>query len=125
MRQMKIFRIYIVILLTLASNISFGQEQKKISEAFKAEIVIEGVSLKWNTEQKMSVNYFEVQKSNDGKRFKTIGIVLAPEDNQDESAKFRIDDKQITTNKKVFYRLKYVDPIGKASFSEMKKLSSH
>jgi hypothetical protein len=63
------------------------------------------VTLQWRVENNETTDQFEVQRSNDGIEFKTIGIVFASEKNGVEDYMFY---ETINSSDKVMYRLKMI-----------------
>jgi hypothetical protein len=74
------------------------------------------VTLQWRVENNETTDQFEVQRSNDGKEFKTIGIVFASEKNGIEDYMFY---ETINSVDKVMYRLKMIDKQNDVSYSKI------
>ena len=74
------------------------------------------VTLQWRVENNETIDQFEVQKSNNGIEFKTIGIVLANEKNAIEDYMFY---ETISNFEKVMYRLKMIDKRKEINYSRI------
>jgi hypothetical protein len=85
--------------------------------SFNAGLVNNKASLQWSVADNETGNYFEVQKSNDGKTFTTIGVVLVSEKNGTENYSFT-DTKEIGAE--AYYRLQIVNK--NASVSQSKTI---
>jgi len=81
------------------------------------------VQINWSTGEKADTNYFEIEKSNDGKIFKTIAYVLGPDPAKVNCDCYGYSEKVATTLKEAFYRLKHVNTNGQVEFSEVKTLA--
>ena len=77
----------------------------------------------WATDNKVPINYFEIERSNDGINFKTIALVLGPDPKQANCDCYKCFDKAGSNAKKYFYRLKHVSTDGEIELSEMKMLA--
>jgi hypothetical protein len=77
---------------------------------FSAKKTTSGISLTWAVGTEMEVNRYEVQKSSDGKNFKTIGSVAA-----NNTPSYNYIDGTIADI--VYYRIKSVDNDGKYAYS--------
>jgi len=73
----------------------------------------------WSTDGAIATNYWEVQKSDDGKNFSTIAIVLGPDPKQ-PGDRYQYKDK-ITEGRDAtkYYRLCHIDANGNAQMSEI------
>lgn len=76
------------------------------------------VHLSWETLSESHNAGFEVQRSNDGKEFTTIGWVEGAGD-ADIRNTYEFDDKNLRTGAKYYYRLKQVDIDGQFSMTEV------
>jgi len=82
------------------------------------------VVIDWATDNKVPVNYFEIQKSEDGKNFKTIALILGPDPQQPACDCYGCFDKITAKSSQTFYyRLKHVAVNGEEQLSETKLLS--
>jgi len=81
------------------------------------------VAIKWATDKTSQTNYFEVEKSNDGKNFKTVAYVLGADPAQTDCESFGCFDKITGKAKESYYRLKHVNTNGNVQFSEVKMLA--
>jgi len=79
------------------------------------------VMIKWIADGTTENNYYEVEKSVDGKNFKTVAYVLGPDPLQKDC--FRCLDKIITKPKQAYYRVKRVGENGDIQYSETKTLA--
>src|SRR6187402_2241797 len=74
------------------------------------------VTLQWRVENNETTDQFEVQRSNNGIEFKTIGIVFASERRDVEDYMFY---ETISSSDKVMYRLKMIDKRKDVSYSKI------
>lgn len=81
------------------------------------------VNINWATDNKNATNYFEVERSNDGKNFKTIAYVLGPDPARKDCDCYGYFDKASTNTKESYYRLKHTGNDGIVEFSEVKMLA--
>ncbi|HEY9343451.1 MAG TPA: hypothetical protein VIQ23_17855 [Hanamia sp.] len=81
------------------------------------------VSINWSTDHTTPTNYFELEKSNDGKKFKTIAYILGPDPSEKDCDCYGSFDKITAVNKELYYRLKHIDKDGFVEFSEIKMLA--
>lgn len=81
------------------------------------------VSINWSTDHKAPTNYFELEKSNDGKKFKTIAYILGADPSKKDCDCYGSFDKITTAKKEFYYRLKHIDKDGFVEFSEIKLLA--
>jgi Secretion system C-terminal sorting domain len=86
---------------------------------FNASTNDKGIQLNWTTEYERDNDYFEVERSFDGKSFTTIGLVLDAENEVNNYKNYRFkDNASILAQKEViYYRLKQVDKGGKIAYS--------
>jgi hypothetical protein len=126
MKKYMLFRCAFVILFAAFSFASTAQKSghNKINIIdFKVVKDQNKVSINWATDNKIPTNYFEVEKSNDGRNFKTVAYILGADPSKADCDCYGCFDK-ITTNKKEFYyRLKHVDTNGEVEFSETRILA--
>lgn len=81
------------------------------------------VVINWATDKASNTNYFEVEKSTDGKNFKTVAYVLGADPTKTDCECFGCFDKISGRAKESYYRLKHVNTDGNVQFSEVKMLA--
>ena len=81
------------------------------------------VVIEWSTDKTSHTNYFEVEKSTDGKNFKTVAYVLGADPTKTDCECFGCFDKVTGKAKESYYRLKHVNTNGNVQFSEVKMLA--
>ena len=81
------------------------------------------VNINWSTDKANPTNYFEVEKSSDGKNFKTVAYVLGADPARTDCDCYGCFDKVSKNYKNSYYRLKHVDSEGVVEFSEVKMLA--
>ena len=81
------------------------------------------VNINWSTDKVNTANYFEVEKSYDGKNFKTVAYVLGADPVKKDCDCYGCFDKISKDSKKSYYRLKHVDSEGIVEFSEVKMIA--
>ncbi len=96
------------------------KNQNKISVNWSTD---NAVSVKWSTDNAVPTNYFEVEKSTDGKNFQTIAYVLGADPSKTDCDCYGCFDKVSTNKNESFYRLKHVSLNGEVEFSEVKSLA--
>jgi hypothetical protein len=101
-----------------AQNTETGK--RKIVD-FKVESLNNSINLIWATQNPDNDNYFEVERSKDGKNFRTVAIVLGP-DPRKSDREYDCIDKDITRNTS-YYRVKHVSSTGETQFSETKRIN--
>ena len=106
-------------MLLKAQNVS---EFKMNLSNFEVIRSVDKVNINWKINDRSSSNYFEVEKSNDGKNFKTVAYVLGP-DPRKTNNDFGCFDKINSASKRLYYRLKKVDANGTFEFSEIKMIA--
>src|SRR6185436_16915835 len=74
------------------------------------------VTLQWKVENNETIDQFEVQKSFDGKEFKTIGLVFASEKSNTEDYMFY---ETVNSFEKIMYRLKIIGKTNEVSYSRI------
>jgi len=103
---------------------SGNAQQKKINITdFHVVKNQNNVHINWSTDKTVSTNYFEVEKSNDGKNFKTVAYVLGADPTKTDCDCYGCFDKINTNAKESYYRLKHVDTNGSVEFSEVKMIA--
>ncbi len=95
---------------------------------FRAEAENETAQLKWATASEINNDYFEIQKSLDGKNFETIGKIIGAGNSQ-QIVKYSYIDSNLSSGIN-YYRLKQKDYNGEVSYSKIEvvsnqKLNSH
>ncbi len=126
MKKIMLFRMAFVILFTA---ISFGskaqnaQQQKMNIIEFHVVKNQNRVDISWSTKKDTTNNYFEVEKSNDGKNFRTVALVMGPDPVKTNCDCYGCFDKVTTHSKESYYRLKHVDSNGIVQFSDVKMLA--
>ena len=129
MNTKKIIQFINVSVVFLAIHtVTLGQaitaEHAKINfTSFTVNSVQKRIIIDWATDNKVPINYFEIERSNDGINFKTIAMVLGPDPKQTNCDCYKCFDKAGSNAKKYFYRLKHVSTDGEIELSEMKMLA--
>jgi hypothetical protein len=80
------------------------------------------IALTWVTSQELNNSHFEVERSTDGRNYKTIAVVLGAV-NSNVINKYSYTDKNIT-NTVVYYRIRQVDINGQAHYSAIRMIKS-
>ena len=82
------------------------------------------ILIKWVTiDSRSETNYYTVEKSMDGKNFKTVAYVLGADPKEKNGDCFRCFDKITAKSKQTYYRLKQVADNGTIQYSETKFLA--
>lgn len=125
MNKNRIYRCLTALLIITCSHsngICQAHSAKISYTSFTVNEAKKKVIIDWITDNKMAANYFEIQRSTDGKNFRTIALVLGPDPNQRNSNSYECFDTP-TNKKQYFYRLKHVSTDGEAELSEVKMLA--
>ncbi len=85
---------------------------------FKAEASGATVILDWETANEVDLEYFEVQRSVEGKDFTKVGTALAK-----GAGNYTLKDQEAPFNTPVFYRLKMVDADGQYDYSNIETVT--
>ena len=126
MKKYMLFRcVCIALFVTISFNSSAqnGPSNKINIVDFKVEKNQNKISVKWSTDNAVPTNYFEVEKSTDGKNFQTIAYVLGADPSKTDCDCYGCFDKVSTNKNESFYRLKHVSLNGEVEFSEVKSLA--
>lgn len=126
MKQYLLVRTALVVAGIWVSTVCFSQKNAgaKVSILdFKLEKTHGKVNIHWATNKTDEVNYFEVERSSDGKNFKTVALVLGPDPMVSEGDCYGCFDKLQPGAKQRYYRLKHVDVNGGVAFSEVKMIA--
>lgn len=83
---------------------------------FNALSLTKEVQLKWNTYNESNNNYFEIERSSDGKVFQPIGTIQSKGNNTNENIYSFTDINP--KNGKSYYRIKQIDFNGKFTYSK-------
>ncbi|HEY5368552.1 MAG TPA: hypothetical protein VIJ75_06110 [Hanamia sp.] len=81
------------------------------------------VEINWATDRSEATNYFEVEKSNDGREFKTVAVVMGPDPSKTDCDCYGCVDKINTKTKAFYYRLKHIDTNGTVEISGIKMIT--
>lgn len=85
---------------------------------FTATAAKQDVLVSWATSTELNTSYFNVQRSDDGKDFSTVGVVKAAGNASTEQAYSFVDANALQTNVPIiYYRLQTNDKDGKQSYS--------
>ncbi len=126
MKSNSLFRSALVVFFVA---LSFGSQAQEIQHQkiniinFQVVKNQNKVMIHWSTDTTVNTDYFTVEKSSDGKNFKTVAYVLGADPAQSDSDSYGCFDKITTKSAKSYYRLKHVDKEGVIEFSEVKMLA--
>ncbi|MES2560704.1 MAG: T9SS type A sorting domain-containing protein [Bacteroidota bacterium] len=84
--------------------------------AFTATKTADASALRWSTASETNNSHFEVQRSTDGRNFEAIGRVKGT-GNSSRTVNYSFTDREATTSRTTYYRLKQVDFDGKSEYS--------
>jgi len=124
---MKNYRLSRVVFVMFFVVFSLGSK----AQSFPAKINItnfhveknkDKININWSTKNSQA-NYFEVEKSKDGKNFKTVAYVLGADPTKTNCNCYGCFDKTNSKVKELYYRLKHVNTKGLVEFSEVKILA--
>ena len=126
MKKNMLFRMAIAMVFTTLSfgcNAQNAQQQKINIINFNVVKNQNKVDINWSTDKSVTANYFEVEKSNDGKNFKTVAMVMGPDPSKTDCDCYGCFDNITSHSKKSYYRLKHVDSNGIVEFSDVQTLA--
>jgi len=114
----------VVLFLSFAFSVNAQKSTEKIKiTSFQVVKKENKVVINWATDKDSQTNYFEVEKSTDGKNFKTVAYVLGADPAKADCECFGCFDKVSGNAKESFYRLKHINVDGNVQFSEVKMLA--
>ncbi len=121
MRQNRLIKIAITLIFTIINMVAFGQAKPDEFSfmSFEMEKYDSKIVLNWTANDGGNSNYFEVERSSDGKKFKTIMVVLGSDPSKNGPDKFESAHK-VPTKNKAYYRLKHINSEGIITFSSIK-----
>ncbi|MEO6683051.1 MAG: hypothetical protein ABIN48_09505 [Ginsengibacter sp.] len=120
-RLLKIAMLWSFITINLTA---YAQKENNKLEilSFDTERFEDKVDIKWTINEANLTGYFELERSFNGRDFKTIMYILGPDPSKIEGNQFGGFDK-IASKKTLFYRLKQVRDGGKIELSDVKEVS--
>jgi hypothetical protein len=92
-------------------------------KSFTVSAVQKKIIIDWVIDNSAVANYFEIQRSDDGKNFRTVAMVMGPDPKQSAGDSYEGFDKPGANTKKYFYRLKHVGTDGEIELSETKAVA--
>lgn len=119
----------LLVMMFLMHNITFGQvpvikEESINFTDFVVYLKKNVISIDWITDNLGATNYFEVQKSADGKNFKSIALIFGPDPKQKSGDHYGCFDKFNPEElNHSFYRIKHIDSDGFEQFSDTRIIS--
>lgn len=124
MKKVLIRRIKLVFLLLGVGLLSSAQKEPdgiKLTD-FKIEKQLNGVNVVWSVQNPTAVNYFELEKSNDGKAYKTVAIIFGPDPEKSDKSFDCVDKQNKISN---YYRIKHIDTEGNVNFTATKMIKNN
>ena len=92
--------------------------------SFNGSLVSKTMLLCWVTSQELNNNYFEIERSFNGKDFTSVGLALDGfENDTNKEYAFKDNSKLLENKDVVYYRLKQYDNDGKFSYGNLLKIS--
>jgi len=125
---MKKYRLFGIVFVMFFVVFSLGSKAQNVQQSginitnFHVKKNNDKVNISWLTSN-LQTNYFEVEKSKDGKNFKTVAYVLGADPTKTDCDCYGCFDKVNSNSKELYYRLKHVDINGLVEFSEVKILA--
>ena len=111
------------LILTIACSNAFSQNSVSTSTSIsnlQVGVNNNNLVINWNVSESVNSDYCQVQASNDGVHFTTIGMVLGADPKNPGSFKFKQNIQKVKTGK-VFYRILNVENTGRAYVSDIVK----
>src|SRR6185312_3717795 len=125
MRENILIRPVLVIFLSVLTIAGKSQNaQARHINVIDFDLVKDGnrVEINWATDKKEVTNYFEVEKSGDGRDFKTVAVVMGPDPSKKNCDCYGCFDKINARSEVAYYRVKHVDSNGAVDFSSVKMI---
>jgi predicted secreted hydrolase len=121
MMQNRLFKTAILFVFLLNTVVALGQknDEKLVFTSFEVEKIEGRIDVKWTMNEAETGGYFEVERSFDGRNFKTVMYVLGQDPSIKEDIRYGGVDK-FSTKRKLYYRLKQVNDSGEITFSDIK-----
>ncbi len=96
-----------------------GQSTQATTITFDATVTGSMVICKWNEQEDVTNNYFELQRSFDGKNFVTVALIFSStlEESVKNEGIFKDNACILKKKKVVYYRMKQIDTNGNLSYS--------
>jgi hypothetical protein len=114
-------RFILIIIIFLAGFKSHAQAKENIEiSELNLRLNDNKLLINWSTGNSEETNYFEIERSYDGKTYKTIAYVLGPDPTQSGNH-FGYYDKKSDLRGTTFYRVKHVDSMGNKQYSDVKR----
>jgi len=126
MKKYILFRMAFVAFFAALTTGSFAQtktHQKIDIKDFHVMKDQNKIDINWSIGEKVPANYFEVERSSDGKNFKTVAYVLGADPTKTDCECYGYFEKINTHFKQSYYRLKHVDMNGEVQFSKVEMLA--
>ena len=118
----------ILILSCLNISILSAQQNSTVKEntsspfkmvSFTAIVVNGDIYLKWSKVEEVVIPSFYIERSTDGKKYKTAALIHSDSKNTQSNYSFK-DSKVESDSKLVFYRLHYTDEVGRNYYSDVR-----
>lgn len=93
--------------------------------ALTAEFINKAIEIKWEADSELDNKQFEIQRSADGKEFKTIGLVFTLDDENFPRKYFFKDNLKGVGAKKLFYRIKQTNTDDDFNYSDVVTTALH
>jgi hypothetical protein len=108
----------VVLLFAYLQGFSQQKETQVSYTNFTVNSLHKKVLLNWQIAKDSQANYFEIQRSLDGKNFKTVELVLGPDPQKTDCDCYEGFDFPTSKSQKYYYRLKHVSKDGSVELSQ-------
>jgi hypothetical protein len=114
------------LLLTLACSNAFSQNSISANTTnttisnLQVGVDNNNLVINWNVSESVNSDYCQVQASNDGVNFSTIGMVMGADPKNPGSFKFKQNIQKVKSGK-IFYRILNVENSGRSYVSDIVK----
>lgn len=92
------------------------------SQTFYISKTNNNVQLTWSTDQELNRSHYEIERSFDGREWKSIALIFSAENGTVVNS-YRYEDKNVS-NEVFHYRLRLVDMDGRFTYSSVKTIRS-
>lgn len=111
------------ILIMIISLFGFSSQAQMSGEIRISDLELQlrndKLYINWSADEGETTNYFEIEKSRDGKVYRTMAYVLGPDPSKSGS-RFGYFDKADNSKGTTYYRVKHIDKEGHVSYSSVK-----
>lgn len=128
MNTIKIIKLKLVIFVFSTISLTAWSQPQAVEPGkinftnFSINRVDKKIRIDWSTDKNIVTNYFELQKSTDGKNFKTIAMIMGPDPKAGDCDCYNCFDKPAANDNAIlYYRVRHIDVDGNEQYSVAKQ----